>query len=69
MFFALVLFLIEYPCAFYNLRCSDHSLQVNINGFTGPIKFDDNGIRKGIGMEILNLRNNSFKKVRSVVPY
>ena len=39
-----------------------------MNGLTGPIKFDENGKRKGIELEILNLRNNSFKKVRRKVP-
>ena len=36
-----------------------------MDGLTGPIKFDENGKRKGIELEILNLRNNSFKEVRS----
>ena len=40
-----------------------------MDGSTGPIKFDENGKRKGIQLEILNLRNNSFKKVRRIVPY
>ena len=40
-----------------------------MDGLTGPIKFDENGKRKGIELEILNLRNNSFKKVRSKIPY
>ena len=40
-----------------------------MDGSTGPIKFDENGKRKGIELEILNRRNNSFKKVRRIVPY
>ena len=40
-----------------------------MDGLTGPIKFDENGKRTGIELEILNLRNNSFKKVRSKIPY
>ena len=40
-----------------------------MDGSTGPIKFDENGKRKGIELEILNLRNNSFRKVRSKISY
>ncbi|KAK2559935.1 hypothetical protein P5673_017512, partial [Acropora cervicornis] len=35
--------------------------KVNLDGSTGGIKFDENGRRKRIHLEILNLRGNSFK--------
>ena len=34
------------------------------NGMTGPVQFTEDGYRKEIHLEILNLRNNSFQKVR-----
>ncbi|XP_067046394.1 glutamate receptor 2-like isoform X1 [Acropora muricata] len=37
--------------------------KVHLNGITGEVKFDENGRRNGIHLEILNLRNNSFKKI------
>lgn len=37
--------------------------QVNLDGLSGPIQFNEYGKRKGIELEILNLRNNYFKKV------
>ncbi|XP_078382291.1 glutamate receptor 2-like [Oculina patagonica] len=37
--------------------------KVNLDGLTGPIQFNENGKRKEIELEILNLRNNSFKKI------
>ncbi|XP_044180944.1 glutamate receptor 2-like [Acropora millepora] len=39
--------------------------EVNLDGITGEVKFDENGRRRGIqlSLEILNLRNNSFKKI------
>ncbi|XP_067047695.1 glutamate receptor 2-like [Acropora muricata] len=37
--------------------------KVNLDGYTGEIKFDENGRRKRIHLEILNLRGNSFKKI------
>ena len=33
------------------------------NGMTGPVQFTEDGYRKEIHLEILNLRNNSFQKV------
>lgn len=41
--------------------------QVKLNGSTGPIHFNEYGKRKGIELEILNLRNNSFQKVSNDV--
>ena len=41
----------------------DSSPQVYLYGITGEVKFDENGRRNGIHLEILNLRNNSFEKV------
>ena len=48
-----------------NPKVEDFSPQVNLDGITGEVKFDENGRRRGIqlSLEILNLRNNSFKKV------
>lgn len=37
--------------------------KVNLDGITGPIQFDENGERKGVELQILNLRNNTFKKI------
>lgn len=38
--------------------------QVNFIGLTGPVQFDERGKRTEIALDILNLRNNSFQKVR-----
>lgn len=38
-------------------------MQVNLDGLTGPVQFNEYGNRKGINLEILNLQNNSFIKV------
>ena len=46
-----------------NISLSSHIQQVNIDGITGPVKFDDDGKRTAVELEILNLRNNSFVKV------
>ena len=45
------------------LKSSDLYQQVNIDGITGPVKFGEDGMRTGVELEILNLRNNSFMKV------
>lgn len=37
--------------------------QVGMEGLTGPVHFDDYGKRRGINLEIINLRGNSFTKV------
>ena len=37
--------------------------QAKLNGSTGTIHFNEYGKRKGVELEILNLRNNSFQKV------
>ncbi|XP_015753332.1 PREDICTED: glutamate receptor 2-like isoform X2 [Acropora digitifera] len=37
--------------------------KVNLDGITGEVQFDQNGRRNGIHLEILNLQNNSFKKI------
>lgn len=39
--------------------------QVSLDGLTGPVKFNENGKRRKIELEILNLRNNLFKSVSS----
>ena len=40
-----------------------------MDGITGPVKFNENGERREIEFEILNLRNNTFKKVSFKVCY
>ena len=35
-----------------------------MSGRTGKVKFDERGSRKEVNLEILNLQNNSFKRVR-----
>ena len=40
-------------------------LKVDIAGISGPVQFDENGRRIVSRLDILNLRNNSFKKVSS----
>lgn len=37
--------------------------QASLDGLTGPLHFSEDGARTNIEMDILNLRNNSFKKV------
>lgn len=48
-----------------DLLWNDRYPQVVLDGITGPIKFNDDGKRTGVELEILNLRNNFFKKVSS----
>ncbi|XP_078384334.1 glutamate receptor 2-like [Oculina patagonica] len=37
--------------------------KVYLDGITGTINFNEHGKRKGVDLEILNLRNNSYKKI------
>ncbi|XP_078383344.1 glutamate receptor ionotropic, kainate 2-like [Oculina patagonica] len=37
--------------------------EVSLDGLTGPVKFNENGKRRKIELEILNLRNNLFKSI------
>ena len=37
--------------------------QASLDGLTGPLHFSEDGARTKIEMDILNLRNNSFKKL------
>lgn len=37
--------------------------QASLDGLTGPIHFSEDGARTKIELDILNLRNDSFKKV------
>ena len=59
----------EFPKTFsVNSANADYSshfffMQVNLDGLTGPVQFNEYGNRKGINLEILNLQNNSFIKV------
>ena len=39
--------------------------QVNLDGLTGSVHFNEHGNRKGITLEILNLQNDSFRKVNN----
>lgn len=43
--------------------------KVNLDGLTGPVQFSENGMRRNIELDVLNLRNNSFTKVRIVVAF
>ena len=40
--------------------------QVNFDGVTGPVRFSQDGKRAGVRLEILNLRNDSFRKVSTM---
>ena len=37
--------------------------QVYLDGITGPVQFNEDGKRREIELEVLNLRNNKFEKV------
>ncbi|XP_020619406.1 uncharacterized protein LOC110057163 [Orbicella faveolata] len=37
--------------------------KISLDGLTGPVNFNEYGQRKKTDLEILNLRNNSFKKI------
>ncbi|XP_015751901.1 PREDICTED: glutamate receptor ionotropic, kainate 3-like isoform X2 [Acropora digitifera] len=37
--------------------------EASLDGLTGPLHFSEDGARTNIEMDILNLRNNSFKKI------
>ena len=41
--------------------------QVNFDGVTGPVRFSQDGKRAGVRLEILNLRNDSFRKVSTKI--
>lgn len=41
--------------------------QISLDGLTGPVNFNEYGQRKKTDLEILNLRNNSFKKVGGII--
>ena len=43
--------------------------QVNFDGVTGPVRFNKDGKRAGVRLEILNLRNDSFRKVRTKIKF
>ena len=40
---------------------------MKLNGKTGKVQFDENGNRKEINLDILNLQNNSFQRVSTSV--
>ena len=42
--------------------------QVQLDGLTGPVRFNKNGRRITTEFDILNLRNNSFQKVSGKCP-
>ena len=54
-----------FPYKFNHNLCFSSFLKVDIAGITGPVQFDENGRRIVSRLDILNLRNNSFKKVSS----
>ena len=41
--------------------------QVNFDGVTGPVRFSQDGKRAVVRLEILNLRNDSFRKVSTKI--
>ena len=41
--------------------------QVTFDGVTGPVRFSQDGKRAGAQLEILNLRNGSFRKVSTKI--
>ena len=41
--------------------------QVTFDGVTGPVRFSQDGKRAGAQLEILNLRNSSFRKVSTKI--
>ena len=43
--------------------------QVNFDGVTGPVRFNKDGKRAGVRLEILNLRSDSFRKVRTKIKF
>ena len=58
------------PCLAVSFLAVDHFYclpfvceQVNLDGATGNIEFNEKGKRTGVELDILNLRNNSFVKV------
>ena len=57
---------LTFPCKFNHTLCFSSLLKVDISGITGPVQFDENGIRIVSRLEILNLRNDSFKRVSSM---
>ena len=57
---------LTFPYKFNHNLCFSSLLKVDISGITGPVQFDENGIRIVSRLEILNLRNDSFKRVSSM---
>ena len=55
-----------FSCKFNHNHCFSSLLKVDIAGITGPVKFDENGRRIVSRLEILNLRNDTFKRVSSM---
>ena len=40
--------------------------QVNFDGITGSVRFNEDGERAAVQLEILNLRNDSFQQVNTM---
>ena len=55
-----------FSCKFNLNHCFSSLWKVDIAGITGPVQFDENGRRIVSRLEILNLRNDSFKRVSSM---
>ena len=58
--------MLTFSCKFNHNHCFSSLWKVDIAGITGPVKFDENGRRIVSRLEILNLRNDSFKRVSSM---
>ena len=55
-----------FSCKFNHNHYFSSWWKVDIAGITGPVQFDGNGRRIVSRLEILNLRNDSFKRVSSM---
>ena len=55
-----------FPCKFNHNLCFSSFLKADIAGITGPVQFDENGRRIVSRLDIVNLRNDSFKRVSSM---
>ena len=53
-------------CKCNHNHCFSTLFEVDIAGITGPVQFDGNGRRIVSRLDILNLRNDSFKRVSSI---
>ena len=55
-----------FSCKFNHNLYFSSLFKVDIAGITGPVQFDENGRRIVSRLDILNLRNDTFKRVSSI---